>query len=678
MKSIDKLWDELIQMDEHQQLEAKPGTCITDSVIETICSYSNTSGLNGGYILLGVVEDSKSASKYRVEGVSDSDKLQKDLASQCTSRFSTVVRPEINVGVLEGKTVIAVYVSEVSSSEKPVYIRKLGLEKGTYVRIGSTDQVCTQRELVRLLQEQNSHSYDESIMKNVDVSELDSSAISIYRELRRKKDPDASELEYSDVDLLYSLRCVDKVDGVYHPTVAGVLLFGTSVLLRRCFPMVRFDYVRVRGRDWVGGNDNEIYYSLEFQEPLFTLLPKAEAAIMDDIKREFIFPQGSLIREEIPVVPYKVIREVLVNAVMHRDYRTPSQILVIRYSNRIEFKNPGYSLKPAESLGEPGSSVRNPLISAVFDETKYAENKGSGIAKIQKGLKEAQLPPPLFLSSENENTFLATISLHQLMDGDELIWLTQFSSFNLTSEEAYILVYAKRNKFVSNEVCRNLTGYDTLKSSSLLKKLRTNGILLQHSHGSATYYTLQECYLYQRADGDVMDSLSQSENKGNLGLFTQTLPEVTQSGGENNVNSELFTQTSPEVIRLNNENKVEAQSILSPSLGVSVQSDSEIERINILRSLPSELSSTIQNSGSRLNPELRNKLLICVCSVRPFTSSEISTLFRKTHQWTKQSLRELVLAKKIIMTIPDKPNSRNQAYYVPKKNGQTDIDDWSE
>ncbi len=216
---------------------------------------------------------------------------------------------------------------------------------------------------------------------------------------------------------------------------------------------------------------------------------------MDDIERELSFPPGRLTREENPVIPYDVIREILVNAVMHRDYQTPSPTLVIRFTDRIEFHNPGYSLKPIDKIGTPGSTARNQTIASVLNETEYAENKGSGIAKVQRKMDEAQLPPPMFDSSKTENTFVVTLSLHQLMDETALRWLNQFHDFGLSGDEARILVYAKQYGSVSNENCRNLTSYDTAKSSSLLTRLRSMGILNQHSHGSATYYTIPENYL---------------------------------------------------------------------------------------------------------------------------------------------------------------------------------------
>lgn len=63
---------------------------------------------------------------------------------------------------------------------------------------------------------------------------------------------------------------------------------------------------------------------------------------------------------------------------MHRLYRVHGSIPIIRYANRLERRNPGYSLRAEERLGEPGSETRNPGIAAIFHDVRLAETKGEG------------------------------------------------------------------------------------------------------------------------------------------------------------------------------------------------------------------------------------------------------------------------------------------------------------
>ncbi len=80
--------------------------------------------------------------------------------------------------------------------------------------------------------------------------------------------------------------------------------------------------------------------------------------------------------------------------------------------------------------------------------------------------------------------------------------------------------------------------------------------------------------------------------------------------------------------------------------------------------------------GQRMSSEKREEMLVKVCKIRSFTAAEVGILFGNTRQWAKIILRELVYSGKIRLTIPEKSNSRNQAYFVSQDGGQRNIDEW--
>ena len=642
---IHRLLEELNTLDEHSRIEAKAaGDQLGESIKETISAFSNEPELGGGYILLGISHQTGDPTKpaYYPSGVTNPDKLQSDLNSICANTFTSPIRPQVAVTQIDGKTIIGIYISEAPPGMKPVsFEKKIGGKNHqkiitvAYRRNGSGDIHCTDEDYALFYELRNMRPYDETIIPGSTLNDIDLYAVSEYRRLREKRKPSASELLLSNEELLEALNCTQTINNVTYPTVAGLILFGKEKALLRYFPMMRFDYVRVKGREWEEEVGNA-YYSLELRESLLTLLPKAEAAIMDDMEREFSFPTGSLTRTEKTLIPHEAIREVLVNAIMHRDYRVQGPTLVVRYVDRIVFSNPGYSLKSLDTVGKPGSKSRNPHIANVLHETEYAENKGTGIAKIQAFMKNANLDPPVFLSDRSENSFSATLYLHQLMDEEAMNWLKRFKDEVLSSEESRILVYAKKHGRVSNEICRDITGHDTIKSSSILKKLREKGLLNPHSHGSATYYTLPEIYL---------------DNNGDIGLSPQLTPQKPQSIVDNNGDIGL----SPQLIR-----------------------DNELERNRLLHTLPQHLREEILGLGQRMTPEKKEELILKICSVRKeTTASELSIIFGKRRDWAKKALNPLVKSGKIFQTIPNKPNSINQAYYIPKANNQRFItEDW--
>lgn len=112
------------------------------------------SRLDGGTILLGVEREQLNLfPQYVAVGVGDDpDQVSADVATGCASRFNTPVRVDISREAIGGKMVIRVDVPELSASQKPLYFKGQGLPRGAFRRIGTTDQRCTDDDLVAFFQ----------------------------------------------------------------------------------------------------------------------------------------------------------------------------------------------------------------------------------------------------------------------------------------------------------------------------------------------------------------------------------------------------------------------------------------------------------------------------------------------------------------------------------------------
>ena len=119
------------------------------STLQTVCALSNEPGLGGGYLLLGVERTPDLfIREYRAVGITDPDKVQADLASQCASMFNRIVRPEMWSEIVDGAVLVGVFVPEVPAGDKPIHFSAQGLPRGAYRRIGSSDQKCTEDDLL--------------------------------------------------------------------------------------------------------------------------------------------------------------------------------------------------------------------------------------------------------------------------------------------------------------------------------------------------------------------------------------------------------------------------------------------------------------------------------------------------------------------------------------------------
>lgn len=147
--SAQELYNLLIQADESVWIEAKGHGDTNQSLMESVCSFSNEPGLGGGYILYGIYENKEATGKDRfiVEELTDSDKIQSDISTQCASMFNLPVRPKIDIEQLEGKNILKIFVPELPSQQKPLYFKNKGLPQGAWRRIGPIDQRYTEEDM---------------------------------------------------------------------------------------------------------------------------------------------------------------------------------------------------------------------------------------------------------------------------------------------------------------------------------------------------------------------------------------------------------------------------------------------------------------------------------------------------------------------------------------------------
>ena len=235
------LLEQLNALDEHERVEAKRGSEIGRAVMETVCAFANEPGLQGGTVLLGVVRDEESfAVPWQITGVAQPDKLSADLASRCATEFNTPLRVDIRSENVKGKVVLVVTVPEAPAGDKPVYFKSRSLPRGAYRRIGSTDQECTEEDLLALFQGRQVESFDATQMPDAEAQDIDPDAIADYRQSLAIGNPSAEALRLPDDELLHAIgalrRDPSQPGQALRPTLAGIVLFGKSAALRRLLP----------------------------------------------------------------------------------------------------------------------------------------------------------------------------------------------------------------------------------------------------------------------------------------------------------------------------------------------------------------------------------------------------------------------------------------------------------
>ena len=613
---------ELNELDEHSSLEAKACASgeLGESFFDTVCAFSNEPDLGGGRIVLGVtrsLDDFFGA--YEVVGIQNPDKLLQDIASGCSQRFNSPVRPRTITENFENKTVIIVEIDELSPAQKPLFFATQNLPRGAWRRIGSTDQRCTEDDLVVFYGSRMGDSFDLSIMKNAGMEDLDSEAITHYRQLRAKINPTAEELQWTDHDLLRSLSAIRKDGEIWRPTLVGLLLFGTRAAHRRELPAVRLDYIRVSGKEWIDDPEKRFAVTVDMRGPLLQLVERAQAAVMDDLPKGFELKEGQ-IQAETPTLPSRVLREAIVNSLMHRSYREHRPTQIIRYSNRIEINNAGFSLKNEDHLGEPGSQLRNPNIAAIFHETNTAETKGSGIRVMREQMKSHGFSPPTFESDRTNNRFVSRLLLHHFLQQEDLDWLRQAPT-ELSESQRYALIFIREQGAIDNQTLRQLTGSDVLTASQELRKLRDFKLIHQKGKGSATYYLPGERFPVEGGGHTTLEPSHTTLGAKHATLDVEHGTLDVEHGTLDVEHGTLRNLLTPELLR-------------------------RIDQIGV-------------RPGERIRP-----LILDLCTLRPLSAVELAEILgdRNPRALKREHLEPMRVAGELEFVYPDMERHPQQAY----------------
>jgi ATP-dependent DNA helicase RecG len=647
---LSALIKQLNQTDETTRIEAKRGSGIGKAILKSVVAFANAPGLDGGHILLGLERDAEMPPSYSIRGVEKPDKLSADLSSQCASMLNRRVRPHVETAQVEGQTVMGVYVPESPPSQKPVYFENEGWPRGAYRRIGSTDQQCTDDDWQVFAEDRAQESYDGEVLQRAEWEDFDADAIGDYRETRAEADTEAQELKADDEQMLRALTAARRDDnGDLRPTVAGVLLFGSKLALRRLFPQAaRIDYMRVPGREWMQDPDRHLIHSIEIRVPLMQAIRRAQAAVLDDLPKSFSMQEGDLQRTEEPRIPLKALREAIVNAVMHRDYRRNSAVQIIRYANRLEIRNPGYSLVAPSQFYESNSESRNSKLADVLHDTRFAETKGLGMGVIREEMREAGLAPPEFDSNHTANRFVTTLYLHHFLDPERIDWLEQFKHLNLSKMQVRGLVHAREAGRISNAVYRDLNGLgdNSLKASNHLGKLRDAGLLEMKGGGTATYYEPTE-KLLAAPDGDTQPELP----------FDGETPQAKGS------TQEVEAETSGETPQTSGV-EGETSGVEGEVSGIERETSGVESKTTEATALPDPLQQRVEKVRGKRAPRAKLQALICdLCAWQPLSASEVAEVIDKSRDYiASQYMVPLVEAGRLERTIPEKPTHRNQKY----------------
>ena len=371
----------LLHSTETYRVERTVSTGDMDKFQEAICAFANDlpNSRKNGYLIIGAHDNGE------LSGLKVTDDLLKKIAA-IRSNGNILPIPVMNVDRYEfpeGDLLVA----EVSPSDLPP-VRYRGR---TFVRIGPRRDIATEAE-ERILTERRM-----SFMATFDTTPCFAAKLSdINTDLLHDKylvpllgkdvvDSDARPIEEQ-------MAAVGMYDTEHScPTYAALVLFGQ--MPRRFMPGLYVQYVNFRGNDVT----SEVINEMQLEGNYCEMLPRLESLLeMSVIKKKPVFV--SILREEMVTnYPYNAIRELLLNACMHRDLQSNTPLRFYEYADHLEILNAGGLYGNARPENFPNvNDYRNPLVASAMKTMGYVNMFNRGVGQVQTDLKENKNKPALF------------------------------------------------------------------------------------------------------------------------------------------------------------------------------------------------------------------------------------------------------------------------------------------
>ena len=375
---------------ESNRIEIKAAEKGCPKVRDTLSSFSNQSG--GGVIVFGIDENEN----YHVCGVYDAADLMKKVEAQCLE-MTPVIRPLFTVALVDEKTVVSAEIQEIDNTEKPCFYSGVGRLKGSYIRSGDADRLMTEYEVYSFEAFKKKIQDELRISERAVMKDMQTKAFDLYINLLRNKKPNLAELPNEDLCRLQGFTENEK------PTLAGLMLFSNYP--QAFFPQLCITAVSVPGTEIssTGSVGERFIDNKRLDGTLVQMLNGAMLFVRNNMKTATIIDTNTGKRTDKTEYPVIAIRELVLNALIHRDYsiHTDSAPITIRmFSDRLEIENPGglYGRMTLDRLGKFAADTRNPAIANAMEILGETENRYSGIPTIINAMEEHGLPAPKFES----------------------------------------------------------------------------------------------------------------------------------------------------------------------------------------------------------------------------------------------------------------------------------------
>ena len=341
---------------------------------DSLSSFSNQD--EGGIIIFGIDEKQD----YKEVGVYDPQDIQKKINEQCL-QMEPIVRALLTVVEKDGKFFVSAEIPGVDMADRPVFYKGKGRLKGSYTRVGDSDEPMTEYEVYSYEAYRKKYQDDIRGVQRATLLSLNQEKLALYIDLLKRGKTNLSNMDSPYPQAYFPQLCI-----------TAIAVPGTEI-------------------GCLGGAGERFLDNQRIEGSIPEMLEEAISFVKRNMKNKTIINPKTGIREDRTDYPITAIREAVINALVHRDYSIHTEgmpIQIIMYEDRMEVKNPGgiYGRIKVDQLGKMQPDTRNPVLAFALETLHVTENRYSGIPTIRREMEKYNLKEPKF--EDERGSFIVT------------------------------------------------------------------------------------------------------------------------------------------------------------------------------------------------------------------------------------------------------------------------------
>jgi predicted transcriptional regulator containing an HTH domain and an uncharacterized domain shared with the mammalian protein schlafen len=412
-------------------------------LFDTLSSFSNQD--EGGVIIFGVDE----SDDYAIKGVYNPQDLQKKVTEQC-KQMEPSVRALFTVCEINDKTIVSAEIPGVDISKRPVFYKGVGRIKGSYVRVGESDEPMSEYEIYSYEAFRNRTRDDIRVVEGASFKLINKERMNQYLEAVRNERKNLYD-NVSESEILEFMG-IAKDNAL---TLAGLMTF--SMYPQAYFPQLCITAVSLPGTEQgeIGDDGERFIDNKRITGAISDMLEEAVEFVRTNSRTKTIIDDNGH-RVDKPEYPIKAVREAILNALVHRDYIVHTENVPIRiemYRDRMEIVNSGglYGKISIDALGKVRPETRNAALANMLELLNITENRYSGIPTMRKEFANAGLPAPIFSVVHGEFKVVMKNGLFEKKGSNEES-LLDFCSTPRTRAEIVAFVGKSKNHVMAHIV----------------------------------------------------------------------------------------------------------------------------------------------------------------------------------------------------------------------------------